>query len=66
MLLPVTTVADALYDRAPGLAVYAVGDCTQPRTALEAIHEARFYPAARDGKPVASAVAMRLHFELED
>ena len=32
--------------------------------ALEAVQEARFYPASRDGKPVASAVAMRLHFEL--
>jgi 2,4-dienoyl-CoA reductase (NADPH2) len=40
MLLPVTAVADDLYDRAPELAVYAVGDCAQPRTALEAIHEA--------------------------
>jgi hypothetical protein len=40
MLLPVTAVADALYDRAPALAVYTVGDCAQPRTALEAIHEA--------------------------
>ncbi len=40
MLLPVTAVADDLYDRAPALAVYAVGDCAQPRTALEAIHEA--------------------------
>jgi protein TonB len=32
--------------------------------ALEAVRRARFYPASRDGKPVASAVAMRLHFEL--
>jgi len=34
--------------------------------ALEAVRQARFYPASRDGKPVASAVAMRLHFELKD
>jgi len=34
--------------------------------ALEAVEQARFYPASRDGEPVASAVAMRLHFELED
>jgi protein TonB len=33
--------------------------------ALEAVHEARFYPAWRDGEPVASRVAMRLHFELD-
>lgn len=33
--------------------------------ALEAIHEARFHPAWQDGEPVASVVAMRLHFELE-
>lgn len=34
--------------------------------ALEAVYRARFHPAWRDGGPVASAVAMRLHFELED
>ncbi len=39
-LLPVTAVADALYARAHGPQVYVVGDCTQPRTALEAIHDA--------------------------
>jgi len=33
--------------------------------ALEAVREARFHPAWRDGQPVASVVAMRLHFELE-
>jgi len=33
--------------------------------ALEAVHRARFHPAWRDGEPVASVVAMRLHFELE-
>jgi NADPH-dependent 2,4-dienoyl-CoA reductase/sulfur reductase-like enzyme len=40
MLLPVTTVADALVARAPQLDVHVVGDCSQPRTALEAIHDA--------------------------
>ncbi len=40
MLLPVTTVADALYERAPTLAVHVLGDCAQPRTALEAIQDA--------------------------
>jgi len=40
MLLPVSTVADALYAQAPGLDVHVVGDCAQPRTALEAIHDA--------------------------
>jgi len=33
--------------------------------ALAAVREARFHPASRDGTPVASRVAMRLHFELE-
>jgi len=33
--------------------------------ALEAVEQARFYPASRGGRPVASAVAMRLHFEVE-
>jgi 2,4-dienoyl-CoA reductase-like NADH-dependent reductase (Old Yellow Enzyme family)/thioredoxin reductase len=40
MLLPVTDLADALYARADAPPVYLVGDCAQPRTALEAIHEA--------------------------
>jgi NADPH-dependent 2,4-dienoyl-CoA reductase/sulfur reductase-like enzyme len=40
MLLPASAVADALYERAPALDVYVVGDCAQPRTALEAIHDA--------------------------
>ena len=40
MLLPVTAVADELCDRAPSLEVHVVGDCAQPRTALEAIHDA--------------------------
>jgi len=33
--------------------------------AVDAVREARFAPAWRDGGPVASVVAMRLHFELE-
>jgi TonB family protein len=33
--------------------------------ALEAVRRARFHPAWRDGEPVDSQVAMRLHFELE-
>lgn len=33
--------------------------------AVEAIRDARFHPASRDGEPVASIVAMRLHFELD-
>ena len=40
MLLPVSAVADALYERTPSLDVHVVGDCAQPRTALEAIHDA--------------------------
>jgi 2,4-dienoyl-CoA reductase (NADPH2) len=40
MLLPVTAVADELCERAPSLEVHVVGDCAQPRTALEAIHDA--------------------------
>ncbi len=40
MLLPVTGIADELCDRAPSLDVHVVGDCAQPRTALEAIHDA--------------------------
>jgi 2,4-dienoyl-CoA reductase-like NADH-dependent reductase (Old Yellow Enzyme family)/thioredoxin reductase len=39
-LLPVTAVADELLDRDPSLEVHVVGDCAQPRTALEAIHDA--------------------------
>jgi 2,4-dienoyl-CoA reductase-like NADH-dependent reductase (Old Yellow Enzyme family) len=40
VLLPVTDVADALIERSPALEVHVVGDCAQPRTALEAIHDA--------------------------
>ncbi len=40
MLLPVTSVADALYARAPLLDVYVVGDCAQVQTGLEATHDA--------------------------
>lgn len=40
MLLPVTTVADELYEHAPGLAVHLLGDSAQPRTALEAMQDA--------------------------
>jgi len=40
MLLPVTAVADELYQRDPSLEVHVLGDCAQPRTALEAIHDA--------------------------
>ena len=40
MLLPVTGVADELYEREPSLEVHVLGDCAQPRTALEAIHDA--------------------------
>jgi 2,4-dienoyl-CoA reductase (NADPH2) len=40
MLLPVTEVADTLGDDCPALEVHLVGDCVQPRTALEAIHDA--------------------------
>lgn len=39
-LLPVTTIADELYERAEGLAIHVLGDCAQPRTALEAIQDA--------------------------
>jgi 2,4-dienoyl-CoA reductase-like NADH-dependent reductase (Old Yellow Enzyme family)/thioredoxin reductase len=39
-LLPVTEVADALLERQPSLEVHVVGDCAQPRSALEAIHDA--------------------------
>lgn len=40
MLLPTSTVADELYERAPSLDVYVVGDCAEPRGALEAVHDA--------------------------
>ena len=40
MLLPSSAIANALFARAPSLEMYVVGDCAQPRTALEAIHEA--------------------------
>jgi 2,4-dienoyl-CoA reductase-like NADH-dependent reductase (Old Yellow Enzyme family)/thioredoxin reductase len=40
VLLPVTDVADALCDRLPSLEVHVIGDCDQPRTALEAIQDA--------------------------
>jgi hypothetical protein len=39
-LLPVTALADDLLDRAPELPLHLLGDCAQPRTALEAIHDA--------------------------
>jgi 2,4-dienoyl-CoA reductase (NADPH2) len=39
-LLPVTTIADALADLDSSLEIHVVGDCAQPRTALEAIHDA--------------------------
>lgn len=40
VLLPVTRVADELYERQPSLEVHVIGDCAEPRTALEAIHDA--------------------------
>jgi 2,4-dienoyl-CoA reductase-like NADH-dependent reductase (Old Yellow Enzyme family)/thioredoxin reductase len=40
VLVPVTEVADELCERQPSLEVHVVGDCAQPRTALEAIHDA--------------------------
>ena len=40
ILLPVTEVADSLCDRQPSLEVHVIGDCAQPRTALEAIQDA--------------------------
>jgi 2,4-dienoyl-CoA reductase-like NADH-dependent reductase (Old Yellow Enzyme family)/thioredoxin reductase len=40
MLLPVTDVADELCERDPSLEIHVVGDCGEPRTALEAIHDA--------------------------
>ena len=39
-LLPVTKVADELYARDDAAPVFLLGDCVQPRTALEAIHDA--------------------------
>jgi 2,4-dienoyl-CoA reductase-like NADH-dependent reductase (Old Yellow Enzyme family)/predicted dinucleotide-binding enzyme len=39
-LLPVTKVADDLYARDDAPPVFLLGDCVQPRTALEAIHDA--------------------------
>lgn len=39
-LLPVAELADELLERQPALEVHLVGDCAQPRNALEAIHEA--------------------------
>ena len=39
-LLPTTDVSDALYERTDTPPVYLIGDCAQPRTALEAMHEA--------------------------
>ena len=39
-LLPVTDVADELCERNPSLEVHVLGDSAQPRTALEAIHDA--------------------------
>lgn len=40
MLVPVTEVADALYAGELPFEVHVLGDAAQPRTALEAIHEA--------------------------
>jgi 2,4-dienoyl-CoA reductase-like NADH-dependent reductase (Old Yellow Enzyme family)/thioredoxin reductase len=40
VLLPVTQVADELCERQPSLEIHVIGDCAQPRTALEAIHDA--------------------------
>ena len=39
-LLPVTQVSDDLYSREGMPEIFMLGDCVQPRTALEAIHEA--------------------------
>lgn len=39
-LLPVNDLATTLFAHAPSLDVRVVGDCAQPRTALEAIHDA--------------------------
>ena len=39
-LLPVTDCSDALFERDNAPAIYLIGDCALPRTALEAMHEA--------------------------
>jgi NADPH-dependent 2,4-dienoyl-CoA reductase/sulfur reductase-like enzyme len=39
-MLPVTDLADALYAREDAPPLFVVGDCVQPRTALQAIHDA--------------------------
>ena len=39
-MLPATDLAEAMYTRPDAPPVFLVGDCVQPRTALEAIHEA--------------------------
>jgi pyruvate/2-oxoglutarate dehydrogenase complex dihydrolipoamide dehydrogenase (E3) component len=39
-LLPVTRVSDDLYARGVAPPIFLLGDCVQPRTALDAIHEA--------------------------
>jgi NADPH-dependent 2,4-dienoyl-CoA reductase/sulfur reductase-like enzyme len=39
-LLPVTELADQLYQRSDTPPIYLFGDCTQPRGALEAMHDA--------------------------
>ncbi len=39
-MLPVSDVAEALWAEPDGPPVFLVGDCVQPRTALEAMHEA--------------------------
>ncbi len=39
-VLPVTGVADELYGHGDAPPIYLLGDCAQPRTALEAIHDA--------------------------
>jgi 2,4-dienoyl-CoA reductase-like NADH-dependent reductase (Old Yellow Enzyme family)/thioredoxin reductase len=39
-LLPVSELADALFERADAPPIYLIGDCALPRTALEAMHEA--------------------------
>lgn len=39
-MLPVSGLAEALWEKPDGPPVFLVGDCVQPRTALEAMHEA--------------------------
>jgi 2,4-dienoyl-CoA reductase-like NADH-dependent reductase (Old Yellow Enzyme family) len=39
-LLPAQELVAELLQRSPGLDLHCVGDCAQPRTALEALHEA--------------------------